>query len=591
MSPSVHGALRRCVSCVFILPLGAMLAPSGCGEVVEDDGTSAWSVTACWDPGFSTKSCLQSAWWMEFAVKDTTTTAMTVEIAGNPPRTLTLPNRVPLGGGTVKFTGGTDGAIATGTQLRLHATTSGGAKTAQSLWFGYRKTAPAIDCSGVADAGADSGALDSGTDATVDSGVLDSGLDATVDSGAIADSGAIDSGAVVDSGVIDSGVPDSGAIADSGIVDSGVVDAGCARSCANKVCGDDGCGGSCGTCGQGLTCSAGACVGGCVAPWSPVWQQTSSSGSWWAEFQVFGGGSTARSVAFEVVGGTTTPLANDYGRWTSGLTGVASGTLVVLHATDATGATAQTVPFKYLVDKAPATDACKGTPSALPTCKPLARGMVTFTMDDSNESQWTVAAPLLAKYGYKATIHHITDQLSSYALLPMAQSLAAAGHEVASHSKSHPFLTGLTAAQLDDELRLSQQYLVANVGSPVESFASPMGAYDANVLTAIKKVYKSHRTVNVGQNYMGSSVYELSADGVYNDSTPASVCTMLAETAVYRGWRVLVFHDFTNAASSSYALSYPAASFEAILKCAQATVGLDVVTTRQGVAAIACASP
>ena len=31
--------------------------------------------------------------------------------------------------------------------------------------------------------------------------------------------------------------------------------------CANRACGDDGCGGSCGSCGAGLTCQSGACVG------------------------------------------------------------------------------------------------------------------------------------------------------------------------------------------------------------------------------------------------------------------------------------------------------------------------------------------
>jgi hypothetical protein len=34
----------------------------------------------------------------------------------------------------------------------------------------------------------------------------------------------------------------------------------CAPSCGNNVCGGDGCGGSCGTCGAGTTCSAGQCV-------------------------------------------------------------------------------------------------------------------------------------------------------------------------------------------------------------------------------------------------------------------------------------------------------------------------------------------
>ena len=36
--------------------------------------------------------------------------------------------------------------------------------------------------------------------------------------------------------------------------------ASCVPSCENMVCGDDGCGGICGTCGDGTTCDAGQCV-------------------------------------------------------------------------------------------------------------------------------------------------------------------------------------------------------------------------------------------------------------------------------------------------------------------------------------------
>lgn len=39
-------------------------------------------------------------------------------------------------------------------------------------------------------------------------------------------------------------------------------DVPCARNCAGRACGDDGCGGQCGTCGRGQMCSGGACVAG-----------------------------------------------------------------------------------------------------------------------------------------------------------------------------------------------------------------------------------------------------------------------------------------------------------------------------------------
>src|SRR5439155_10713082 len=96
--------------------------------------------------------------------------------------------------------------------------------------------------------------------------------------------------------------------------------------------------------------------------WSPFWQQTEYAGSYWVEYVVPGGGSLPIKVTFEVVNGTSYPLSYAYGKWTAGLNGVASGTTVVLHATDATGATAKTTPFKYLVDQAPLTDPCGGTP-------------------------------------------------------------------------------------------------------------------------------------------------------------------------------------------------------------------------------------
>ena len=44
---------------------------------------------------------------------------------------------------------------------------------------------------------------------------------------------------------------------------SGCATPGCTPSCEQKICGDNGCGGSCGTCGTGQVCAAGRCVSSC----------------------------------------------------------------------------------------------------------------------------------------------------------------------------------------------------------------------------------------------------------------------------------------------------------------------------------------
>ena len=541
----------RTIAGIGALVVASSGATAACSSASET-GTTSEAVSTCpWDPTFGVYGSYQSSWWIEFSVKDTTATAMKVDVAGSPPRTIDLLNRVPLGGGYQKFTGGpSDGPVTSGTLIKLTVTRpiDGGTQSATSNWFGYMKGTPAVDCG-------DGGVAEAGVDASPADAQIDAKLDAPAD------------------------------VAKETSVDA------CTPVCSGKQCGDDLCGGSCGACGNGTQCSGGTCVGGCVAPWSPLWQETPYAGAWWTEFYVQGGGSLPVSVSLEVVGGTTYPLAYGYGKWTGGLNYVPSGTQVVLHAKDATGATAKTSPFQYLVQTSPVTDACGGTPSTSKTCLPLSRGMITIAMDDSYPSQDQLAAPLLAKYGFKASVYNITRQLDLYGDLPYAQDLASLGHEVASHTVTHPDLTSLSAQQLDDELRLSQQYLVANVGSPVDSFASPAGLYNATVITAIKKYYTSHRTVNPGMSYMGSSVWELSSDGVYGSSTPASVCAQIQDAATYRGWRILLFHDFTTQPTSAYDLLYPIASFETILQCLKSTAGVDVVTTHQGANAIRCASP
>jgi peptidoglycan/xylan/chitin deacetylase (PgdA/CDA1 family) len=374
----------------------------------------------------------------------------------------------------------------------------------------------------------------------------------------------VDCSSSVDAGATEVGTTDSGTTPDSNTPDVWTMEAG------NDVV------------------DSGGNDSGCAPSWSPYWSQTPDAGEWWTEYYVQGGGSLPVSVGIEV-NGTTYPLAYCCGKWTGGPGYIPTGTTVVLHATDATGATAQTTPFPYLTQTAPSTDACKTTPSTTQSCVPLTRGMLSITMDDSYPSQNTLAAPLMSKYGVTATIYNITRQLDLYGDLPNALALANAGHEVGSHTVTHPDLTTLSVTDVDTELANSQSYLVSNLGS-VDSFATPMGSYNATVLTEIRKYYQSHRTVNPGLNYMGSSVYELNSDGAYNTVSPSQICSMLQDTATYRGWRILMFHDFTTDPTSNADLLYPIADFESVLQCATTTPGLDVVTVHDGANAIRCAS-
>jgi peptidoglycan/xylan/chitin deacetylase (PgdA/CDA1 family) len=326
-----------------------------------------------------------------------------------------------------------------------------------------------------------------------------------------------------------------------------------------------------------------------VPTWDPQWSQLGSTGAWWAEFQVAGGGALTTAVTIEnVATGAIHPLSYSYGRWTGGVTNLVSGTQVVMHATNALGATARTMPFPFLVTTAPVTNPCGGTAATNSTCQPLARGMVTFSFDDSGPSQPTIAIPLLQRYGVKGTFF-VVPQWHDWT--PLARTLLADGHEFAAHGMTHQTLTTLTPQQLDDELRLSKAWIQTNIGGTVDSFATPSAAFNATVITAVKGYFGNHRGGEEDLNFVGTDVYRLQSDFMYNTSTVAKVCARIQQAAAQRGWLFLTFHDFTNDASSTQGFTVPAAIFEGILACATTTPGIDVVTARQATAAIRCGSP
>ena len=133
---------------------------------------------------------------------------------------------------------------------------------------------------------------------------------------------------------------------------------------------------------------------------------------------------------------------------------------------------------------------------------PLARGLVSITMDDGWSSQYANALPILQKYMMPSTAYIISGMAgnSGYMTLAKMKALQNQGSEIASHTVSHPDLTTLSASQLTLELLQSQQTLQNNFAASINDFASPYGAYNSKVITEIKKYYASHRSTDTGYN-------------------------------------------------------------------------------------------
>ena len=149
-----------------------------------------------------------------------------------------------------------------------------------------------------------------------------------------------------------------------------------------------------------------------------------------------------------------------------------------------------------------------------------------MVFDDGHEDNVTTALPLLNNYGFKTTQCYATDFIEnqSQTVVDGILTFAASGHEICSHTVTHPFLTSLNSTDLNYELQHSKAYLENITGSTITSFASPYGDYDSNVNTAIAKYYQLHRTVDEGFNSKDNfNPYRLRVQNVLSTTTSSQI--------------------------------------------------------------------
>lgn len=177
------------------------------------------------------------------------------------------------------------------------------------------------------------------------------------------------------------------------------------------------------------------------------------------------------------------------------------------------------------------------------------RPIVTLTFDDGWEDNTFTALPVMSQYGFKSTQFYATGFIEGeeYQSLDNIRQFINLGHEIGSHSITHPDLTTLSPKQLDRELRLSKSFLETTFKVKVNNFASPFGAYNQNVINAINKYYGSHRSVDGGYN---------SKDNFDKMRLKVQNMTPLVTLSEYNGWLqhakdknlwlILVYHKVSN---------------------------------------------
>ena len=125
---------------------------------------------------------------------------------------------------------------------------------------------------------------------------------------------------------------------------------------------------------------------------------------------------------------------------------------------------------------------------------------VCITFDDSYETTFEYAFPILEKYNMKATLFVISRYVGKWNAWDVIiggkrlrhldwhklRELHSHGWNIGSHGASHRDLTSLTRQKLGEELKNSKALLEDRLGAPVDFLSYPFGQFNQKVIDAVK---------------------------------------------------------------------------------------------------------
>lgn len=166
-----------------------------------------------------------------------------------------------------------------------------------------------------------------------------------------------------------------------------------------------------------------------------------------------------------------------------------------------------------------------------------------ITFDDGHASQYSSALPVLEQHGTRAIFFVIASWVGCQPQTMnwnQLRELHALGHQVQSHSLTHPMLTHCPDAELQKELSGSRRKIEDQLGAPVDAISIPNGRWNKRVLQACieagyKRVFTSD-SWRKPQQHNGVCLC-----GRLN--VPQSMTTARLENLLVRNGRSKLLHD------------------------------------------------
>jgi peptidoglycan/xylan/chitin deacetylase (PgdA/CDA1 family) len=120
---------------------------------------------------------------------------------------------------------------------------------------------------------------------------------------------------------------------------------------------------------------------------------------------------------------------------------------------------------------------------------PLPSKPIVLTFDDTDLDQYTIAAPTLAKYGYKAMYFVMTVSLGrpNYMSKAQVKELSEKGNDIGSHTWDHHNVKKYQGKDWETQIDKPTKTLKEITGKDIHHFAYPFGLWNPEAIPELKK--------------------------------------------------------------------------------------------------------
>ena len=173
------------------------------------------------------------------------------------------------------------------------------------------------------------------------------------------------------------------------------------------------------------------------------------------------------------------------------------------------------------------------------------KSAITYSFDDGTPNQMPIAVPILDKYGYKATFNLVIDWVKDWQ--PFADA-AQNGHEMASHTISHPYFNKIDEQEQRRQLEKSKQIIEEKIGKPCITMVYPYCVRGNDNIVA--EYYISARTCSgKSEQPTPNNLMDISSIicGPEGDAVTADDFNKAVAAAIpFNGWTTFLLHGVDN---------------------------------------------